>query len=88
MVSEFEEAAFSLAIGEISEPVQTNFGYHIIQVLGKEVRPISSDQLQSLRQQKFQEWLDQVKSEQNIEQFDNWSRDVPTTPAIPQQLGF
>ncbi|MEN4041700.1 MAG: peptidylprolyl isomerase [Anaerolineaceae bacterium] len=88
MVEEFEIAAFALDIGEISEPVQTSFGHHIIQVLGKEIRPISSDQLQNKRQQLFQEWLDQVKSEQNIEQFDNWTRDVPTTPELPQQLSF
>jgi foldase protein PrsA len=32
MVPEFEKAAFSLDVGEVSEPIQSQFGYHIIKV--------------------------------------------------------
>ncbi len=37
MVPEFEEAVFSMEIGDISEPIQTAFGFHIIYLTDKDV---------------------------------------------------
>ena len=34
MVQEFETAVFSLKLNEISQPVKTTYGYHVIQVTG------------------------------------------------------
>ncbi len=45
MVPEFEEVAFSQEVGTISEPVRTQFGYHLINVTGKEAaKPLSDEE--------------------------------------------
>lgn len=35
MVPEFEKAAFETPVGEMSDPVQTDFGWHVIKVIDK-----------------------------------------------------
>ena len=41
MVQEFEEAAFSMEEGQISEPIKTQFGYHIIKLVSRKEAAIS-----------------------------------------------
>jgi hypothetical protein len=81
MVAHFEEAAFSLEVGEISEPIKTQFGYHIIEVLEKdENRPKDEAQLQQERSQAFDSWLEEQKQTMTIE------RPVDLNARIPRDL--
>lgn len=64
LVPPFEEAAFSLPPGQISQPVQTEFGWHIIRVDEHvQDRPYSDEQITALQDRAVQRWLAE-KSEQ------------------------
>lgn len=58
MVAPFEEAAFALEPGEISEPIRSDFGYHIIEVLEKDAdRPKDQATLEQERTAAYETWL-------------------------------
>lgn len=77
MVPEFEEAAFSLEVGQVSEPVKTQFGYHLIRLDDKkpadqkefeEVRSEIENKLLLEKQTKaFNEKIDELKSLYEVE---------------------
>ena len=75
-VPEFERAYQELKIGEVSQPVRTPFGYHLIQVLERRSAEMSPERLrlearQALRERKsdeaYQEWLRQLRDQTYVE---------------------
>jgi len=83
MVPEFETAAFGLTVGDISQPVRTQFGYHIIQVLAHGDVALSADAYQQARQVAFDAWLTEARTKYGVVVHDLWKTLVPTDPAAP-----
>jgi parvulin-like peptidyl-prolyl isomerase len=81
MVAEFDTAAFSQKIGEIGPTIKSQFGYHIIQVLGREILPLSASQYEQNRQTAFSAWLEKIKTESAILIYEEWRNRVPPAPA-------
>jgi parvulin-like peptidyl-prolyl isomerase len=70
MDPQFEAVAFQLKIGEISQVVQTQFGFHIIQVLEHDKsRALPPEVLQNTKQQAFLAWLQAIRDTMKIERF-------------------
>jgi peptidyl-prolyl cis-trans isomerase D len=86
MVPTFEDAAFALQIGELSQPVQSDSGYHIIQLLGREERPLTESQISSAQQKAYNDWLAKAKTETTIETYDRWMEIVPTDPELSSDM--
>jgi peptidyl-prolyl cis-trans isomerase D len=84
-VPEFAAAVKTLKIGEISQPVKTQFGYHIIQVIAREDLPLTADELQAKKQTAFTDWLKSVHDSAKINIYDIWKTRVPTEPVLNQQ---
>jgi peptidyl-prolyl cis-trans isomerase SurA len=80
LVKPFEDTMSKLAINEISEPIQTQFGWHLIQVLGRENKD-NSDQnkknfvKEAIRKRKIEEetelWLRRLRDESFVEIYED-----------------
>lgn len=65
---QFEAVAFQLPVGQISDVVQTQFGYHLLKVDAREnARALPPELIQNARQQAFLAWLQAVRQTMQIE---------------------
>jgi parvulin-like peptidyl-prolyl isomerase len=89
MVEGFEEAVFDAEIGVIPDPVGTSFGWHIVEVLDREVRELDEYSHQLAVQSEYNNWLIDVHLDSATEINKNWLGRVPDPPAVgglaPQQ---
>jgi peptidyl-prolyl cis-trans isomerase SurA len=76
MVPEFDAVMDKTQLNEVSSPVRTQFGWHVLQVLERQTRPLTRERLRSqaralLRQRKqettLNEWLQELRAKAFIE---------------------
>jgi parvulin-like peptidyl-prolyl isomerase len=82
MIPEFEAAAFALEkSGDYTPtPVASQYGFHIIQLIAQQDRPLTADQYETAKNKVYQDWLTAAREEYGVEIFDVWKDRVPTEP--------
>ena len=70
-VPDFEKAMAKLKVGELSEPVRTPFGWHLIEVMGRRQQDVSKDRQRGQARQA----ITQRKSEEAFQEFIRQTRD-------------
>jgi peptidyl-prolyl cis-trans isomerase C len=73
MVAEFETAVMSLDIGEVSEPFETQFGWHIVTLLDQRARPtppfeqVAQQLTAELQEAAVMAYLEELTAETTVE---------------------
>jgi len=85
MAKAFEDAAWSMNVGATSDPVKTDDGYHIIQVLGHEKRQLTADEMTTVQKAVYKAFIESAKTEYGVKKYDIWASVVPQSPSIAAQ---
>lgn len=80
-IKPFADAIISAEIDAITEPVCSVFGWHIINVLNRELRPVQDTILLSRQEEIYQQWEHTGLRDADVHRINNWFDYVPADPS-------
>lgn len=80
MVPEFNDAVKEMKVGEIHEPIKTQFGYHVIKLEDKKAREfddaLKEELKQKITQEKFTEYIQKLEKDAKVKKYIDTKKDI------------
>ena len=80
----YADAARDAELNTVIGPVETEFGFHVLEVLEREMRPLSDEEYRQAQVGYFQTWVEALYNQATIERSDHWQDAVPTEPTLDE----
>ena len=78
----YAAAAHDAELNTVIGPVETEFGFHVLEVLEREMRPLSDEEYRQAQEGYFHTAVDTIYDLATIERSENWQDAVPTEPTL------
>ncbi|MBN2306006.1 MAG: peptidylprolyl isomerase [Anaerolineae bacterium] len=87
LVTAYADAVRDAPLNTRIGPVETEFGFHLIEVLGRDMQSLTADQLNESQQGYFQLWLADVWTGATVERAPDWNAALPADPGLESLSG-
>ena len=84
LIAPLDKIVFDSEIEIVTTLVETQFGYHIVEVLGREIRRVQEEIVRQRRSETYEQWMAEVYDSSVVNTFDWWESKVPTEPTLEQ----
>ncbi len=82
LTQNYADAVKDAELNTVIGPVETEYGLHLIEVLGREMQPLTDEQIADSKYGYFETWIESLWADADVVRSDDWAATVPDTPGL------
>jgi hypothetical protein len=82
LVQSYADAVRDAPLNTLIGPVETQFGFHLIEVLERESQALTDNELADARDGYFKTWIQSLRDQAAIQRSADWNVDIPAEPGL------
>ncbi|HML24491.1 MAG TPA: peptidylprolyl isomerase [Aggregatilinea sp.] len=82
LTQSYADAVTDAELNTLIGPVETEYGLHLIEVLDRQMQPLTDEQIEDSKYGYFETWLDSLWTDATVTRSDAWNASIPTVPGF------